>query len=566
MDNLGKRKKVQIASDDTLDAFNVKIKEIKIQEKEKIIQAKASSLGVPYINLSKFPISQDALKIISPEDAQKYKIICFFYGGQQIKLGAIDPFNEEVKKFVEQLKDKYYTKGFQVYLISEHSFEEAFKGYAKLPTIKEETGGVKITEEDLKKFSHLKTIADIQQQVKHLSVTELLDLILATAINFNASDIHIEAEKEDVKVRYRLDGILHDVLTLPKEDWHAFISRIKLVSHLKINVTDRPQDGSFTVYLNGEQIDIRVSTLPTAYGESVVIRILMFSRQSFTLEEVGLRGASYEVLKRGIQKPNGLILNTGPTGSGKTTTLYAILQSLNKEGTKIITVEDPVEYKMPGINQSQIDESKGYTFAKALRSLVRQDPDIIMVGEIRDFDTLDAAIQSALTGHLVLSTVHTNSAAATVPRLLSLGGKSFLLAPALNIIIGQRLVRRLCPHCRQERFLTPEEQEKIKEKFKHCSPEVKEKIDLDNLDKIKFYQAKGCEKCNNIGYKGRIGIFEVIEVDEEIKKLILSKESLSASELEKTAIRKGMITMFQDGVMKAAEAITSLEEVWRVVG
>ncbi len=434
-----------------------------------------------------------------------------------------------------------------------------------MPKIKTVKQIVQITKEDLAKFKEIKNFKQVTKSLKKVSLTEILNLLLSSAINIDASDIHIEAEKDDVKIRYRVDGTLHDAAVMDKNKWNILVSRIKLISGLKINISDKPQDGRFTISLDKDQIDIRVSTLPTVYGESVAIRILMFSRKSFTLTELGLREEIYSVLKKGINRPNGLIFNTGPTGSGKTSTLYAILNELNQENVKIITIEDPIEYRMSGINQSQVDEESGYNFAEAMRSLVRQDPDIIMVGETRDPKTADVAIQTALTGHLVLSTVHTNSAAGAIPRILSLGVKNFLLAPALNMIMGQRLVRKVCKVCREKSALDEKQKARIQKSFSSASDEIKNRIDLNKLDQPIFYKANKCDKCNNIGYKGRVGIFEVIDIDDEIKKAITDNINISEEDIKKMAREKHLITMEQDGILKAIEGITTIEEVFRVV-
>ncbi|NCF74891.1 MAG: hypothetical protein GWO87_00165 [Xanthomonadaceae bacterium] len=566
MSDIINRKKVQLASDEVKGNFKDKIKEIDVKEKEEFVKSDARDLNLAYINLFGFPISQDALKIIDKDKAEKYKVICFFYGSQQMRLGVVDPAKKEVQDFIVKIRDTFFNKKIIIYLISKHSFDTAFADYAKLPSKKIKDEGVKITEKDLNKFRNINNFQDISNEIKKISLTEILALLLGVAINVNASDVHIEAEKESVKIRFRIDGILHDATVLPKEKWKVLISRIKLLSGLKINVDDKPQDGRFTIFLDKEQIDIRVSTLPTAFGESVAIRILMFSHKMLTIQELGLSDESYKVLEKGINRPNGMILNTGPTGSGKTTTLYSILTKLNKEGIKIITIEDPIEYRLPGVNQSSVDSGSGYTFAKALRSLVRQDPDIIMVGEIRDLDTADTAIQSALTGHLVLSTVHTNSASGTIARLLSMGAKKFLLVPALNTIIAQRLVRRICPYCKEKVKIDDEAIKRIKNIFAKIPKKLQGKINIDKLDETDFYKGRGCDKCGNIGYKGRIGIFEIIDFDKDMKDLVLSDKDISESKIEELAVDKGMLTMAQDGILKAIQGVTTVEEVFRVAG
>jgi type II secretory ATPase GspE/PulE/Tfp pilus assembly ATPase PilB-like protein len=386
---------------------------------------------------------------------------------------------------------------------------------------------------------------------------------MAAAIKARSSDVHIEAEEKDIKIRFRIDGILHDAANIDTKLWPKIVTRVKLVSGLKINISDRPQDGRFTIFLSNEKIDVRVSTLPTAYGESVVMRLLMSSAVGLSFEDLGLRGRAFEILKMEVTKPNGMIITTGPTGSGKTTTLYAILNKLNDSGTKIITIEDPVEYKLEGINQSQIDHSKGYTFAHGLRNILRQDPDIVMVGEIRDLETAEVAINASLTGHLVISTLHTNDASGTIPRLLAMSVKPFLLAPAINAMIGQRLVRRICPNCKQKAELDNQTLSRVMKILSEIPENSGSRISDQALKKLQFYKGGGCEACQGIGYKGRIGIYEVMMMTKKIEDLILQSH---VSEFDMRAISKenGMITMIQDGLLKAADGITTVDEIFRV--
>jgi type II secretory ATPase GspE/PulE/Tfp pilus assembly ATPase PilB-like protein len=380
-------------------------------------------------------------------------------------------------------------------------------------------------------------------------------------LKLEASDVHVEAEEKGIVVRFRLDGILHDVAMLPVEAYKKLVARIKLVSALKININTTPQDGRFTIKNPDGDVDVRVSTMPTVFGESIVMRLLRQSRGGLSLDQIGLVGDAYEKLKHEIERPNGMIITTGPTGSGKTTTMYAVLQILNEPGVKIITLEDPVEYRMQGINQSQIDRSKDYTFAKGLRSILRQDPDIAMVGEIRDLETADIAIQAALTGHLILSTIHTNSASGAIPRFLSMGVKPFLLAPALNCVIGQRLVRLLCQKCKKKVTLSEEQKERVETALANLPQ--KQAAEIAQKEKI-FYTGGGCEACHGIGYKGRVGIYEIFIMSQVIEQLILTGQ-VSEFEIEKIAVQNGMVTMVQDGLMKALEGKTSVDEVFRVI-
>lgn len=541
------------------EKFEEKMQEIKIKEKEKVTEEQAQSLSLPYISLKGFPISPETISSISKKQSEDLKIICFFNNAGQIRVGAVDPKREEIKELLFQLEERFHGKT-MLYLISEESFKHAFKLYEAIPEIKKVSSGVTITAEELTKFrKELKSFKDLNEKIQKANITNIIAMIIASALENRASDIHIEAEEKDVKIRFRIDGILQDAATLDKTIWPKIISRIKVIAELKINIEDEPQDGRFTIFIEEGKTDVRVSTLPTAYGESAVMRLLKSTATSLQFEELGLKGRAGEKLEREIKRPNGMIITTGPTGSGKTTTLYAILNKLNKPEIKIITLEDPVEYKLEGINQSQIDYSKDYTFAKGLRSILRQDPDIVMVGEIRDLETAEIATQAALTGHLVISTIHTNSAAGAIPRFLSMGTKPFLLAPALNAIIGQRLVRKVCEKCKEEIKLDEKTLKRVKEILSKL-PEQEEK---PNLDKLKFYHGKGCDACNNIGYKGRVGIYEIMNMNPKIEKIILSGK-LSEYDIQEIAVKDGMVTMVQDGLLKALDGITTVEEVFRV--
>ncbi|TSC83922.1 MAG: Uncharacterized protein G01um101413_725 [Parcubacteria group bacterium Gr01-1014_13] len=543
---------------DAEEKFAKKIHEIDLKTKEGLVVKQASALGLQHIDLTGIPIAAEALRIIPEELARDKKIICFFSVGEDMRIGCVE-YNDEIKELAYQFGEKHHANA-QVYLISENSFTKAIKLYANLPNVKPVSKDINITDAELEKFkADVIDFRSLEKQFLDVSISDILTLIIASALKVNSSDIHVEAEENGIVVRYRIDGVLHDVASLPKEQWKKFVSRIKLLAALKINITDRPQDGRVTLKLSSSSLDVRVSTMPTIYGESVVMRILHSGSKGVTFDELGLRGDAYEKLKKEISRPNGMIITTGPTGSGKTTTMYAVLRTLNKPGVKIITLEDPVEIKMEGINQSQVDSSHDYTFAKGLRSLLRQDPDICMVGEIRDLETAEIAIQSALTGHLILSTIHTNSASGTIPRFLSMGVKPFLLAPALNSVIGQRLVRKICEHCQEE--YTPENMERIIKSLETLPEAEKKNVDLK---KLKFFRGKGCDQCSGLGYKGRVGIYEIFIMNKEIEQAILSSE-VSEYVIQELAVKGGMVTMVQDGLLKALDKITTAEEVFRVI-
>lgn len=553
---MDKNQKSKLVPEEKSKELAGKLAEIKLKEKEKEIKRESLISGFPYINLIGFPISTDALNLISFEEANKNQVVCFYRDEKEARLASPQP--AKLEEFAQKIQQEQKLK-IELYLTSEHSFDSALKLYANLPIVKPIVKGIEIREIDLLKFKdQMQSFRDLNQLVQKASITDRLNLLIASAIQSRASDIHIEAEEGGIKVRFRIDGALNDVAEISKEFWSQIVSRIKLLSGLKINVTDRPQDGRFTIFLANDKIDVRVSCLPTAYGESIVMRLLRSSATGLAFEDLGLRGGAYERLKKEIERPNGMILNTGPTGSGKTTTLYAILNKLNTPETKIITLEDPIEYRLKGINQSQVDYSKGYTFAKGLRSIMRQNPDIIMIGEIRDLETAEIAVQAALTGHLVVSTLHTNDAAGAIPRLLLMGVKPYLLAPSINAIIGQRLVRRICPDCKTEINLEPEVLERVRNILKEIPESVKVEI-----KELKFYQGRGCSECQGIGYRGQIGIFEILLMSPEIEKLILTGQ-VSEYQMRDLAKAQGMVAMVQDGILKALDGITTIEEVFRV--
>lgn len=538
-----------------------KQKEVKNKVIEKSVEKAAAGLGLPYIQLLGTPISQEALKLVPEVRARELKAACFFYDGKHIRIAAINP-TDEVKALKDQLAAEYFSET-KIYLVSEHNMDYLLSCYKNLPKVKKIIKGVEISQEELNKYQNqFSSFKELDEKINSSSTTEIITMLIASAIQLNASDIHIEREARDIKVRFRVDGVLHDAVILKEEAWSKVISRLKLLTGVKINIANKPQDGRMTIFLSGDQLDIRASFLPTSYGESVVMRILQFSTVSLDFEQLGLDGDAYERLKRQIARPNGMIVTTGPTGSGKTTTLYAALRKLNQPEVKIITVEDPIEYQLEGINQSQVSEN--YTFAKALRSIVRQDPDVIMVGEIRDLETADVAIQAALTGHLVLSTIHTNDAAGAVPRFLSLGVKPFLLAPAINAMMGQRLVRKICENCKEEDKLDKAALARVVDVLSKIKEEFRKDIDLSKDGaNLKFYHGKGCEKCQGLGYKGRLGIFEIVVMSEELEKLIL-KTNISEYDMREYARQKGYLTMAQDGLLKALRGATSVEEVFRV--
>jgi len=416
----------------------------------------------------------------------------------------------------------------------------------------------------------IEDIADFREKIEkslQSPITELLEIILGGGIALRSSDLHFDPQKKEIRIRLRIDGILQEVLSFDLTIYESLLSRIKFLSKIKLNITDRPQAGRFTILADSsdkslakESIEIRSSTLPTEYGESIVLRILD-PKRVMELENLGLRKDLLSLFEKEIKKPNGMIIITGPTGSGKTTTLYAFLKKIQGPGIKIITIEDPIEYHLERISQTQVNPTKGYDFASGLKSIMRQDPDVILVGEIRDLQTSEIAIQAALTGHLVFTTLHTNDAAGTIARLVSLGANPVNIGPAINLAIAQRLVRKICKKCGEFKKATPSELKKIKEGLKNIPKEV----ELPKIwDGVKTPKAKGCKYCNFTGYRDRVGIFEAFLIDDEIEKFILANPLIAA--LRKKAIERGMLTIKQDGLIKVLEGLTTLEEVERIAG
>jgi type IV pilus assembly protein PilB len=536
--------------------------EKKLTDEIKLRQLYAYILGVPFVDLSKEIVPADILQIIPEPIAKKYKIVAFEKNEQDLKVAMLNPEDIQTIDFIRK------KTGLKIItcLTSEDSINVILKQYVK--SLKAEFGDI------IEKNSSEVTgdeKEDLEKVAQGLPIIRIVDTLIKHAILQGASDIHIEPDEKEVRVRYRIDGILHDAMTLPKQVKQGIIARIKVLSNLKLDEHRVPQDGRFKIEKDDLKISFRVSILPIFDGEKIVMRLLNETSKGLTLEKMGLTGSALEIIHRQIKKPNGMILVTGPTGSGKTTTLYTIMDILNTPEVNISTVEDPVEYRMPKVNQTQIYTKVGLTFAAGLRALLRQDPDIIMVGEIRDQETLEMAIHAALTGHLVLSTLHTNSAAATLPRIIDMGAEPFMVASTANVIVAQRLVRKLCPDCKKEYNITSKELKALNENYDMKA--ILENIKKNELavgvidkkttwDDIKLYKAVGCEQCNNEGYKGRSGIYEVLEVDDEIEKMISQK--VPTEEMEKKAQEKGMLTMVEDGFMKAISGITSVEEILRV--
>jgi type II secretory ATPase GspE/PulE/Tfp pilus assembly ATPase PilB-like protein len=543
-------------------AFHKKQASIAIQDEERMVEARADMLGLLYDNLFGKPISSEALTLIKPADAIRLRLVCFYFDGTNIRFATTDPDRPEIEEMIERISKTTYTDP-KLYLVSDRSLDFCLELYSTLPNVRKIIRGVEIKEDDLLKLEvDIKNYKSIAARVQTVNISEIIITLLAGSLKLGASDIHIEAEEKAIAVRYRIDGVLYDVARFDKGQWKKIISRLKLLARVKLNIDDKPQDGRYSIFLRDEKIEVRVSFLPTAFGESVVMRLLKASSIGVPFEELGIQPRAFEILSREIRKPNGMILTTGPTGSGKTTTLYAVLKKLNTKDIKIITLEDPIEYQLEGISQSQVDASKDYTFAKGLRSILRQDPDIVMVGEIRDLETAEISIQASLTGHLVLSTLHTNDSSGVIPRLIDMGVRPYFLSPSINAIIGQRLVRKLCPDCRVEHVLSSADRELLGKILSVISP--KANIDVPVHLPTLYQAGPGCKTCGEIGYKGRIGIYEIFTMTDSIKSLVT--EEAAAFKILQQAMEEGMITMLQDGALKALQGVTSLQEVYRVIG
>lgn len=548
-----------------------KLAELRRNEEEELAQILAQKYGIDYINLTGTSINTDALRLIPEVDSREGNVIAWSVVGKRLSIAALSPESDKTRAVLQNLVDHGYN--LVTYICSRQSLEKAWERYKDISFASETKGGsLDISSEEIEQFiGQVHSMAEIKAAIsdtlsmkKSYRISRLLVIIMAGALSVGSSDIHIEPEEAFSRIRYRLDGVLQDVIEFDTETYNLILSRVKLLSNLKLNVKDNAQDGRFSVKIYQEDIEIRTSVLPGAYGESIVLRVLNPKSLSVSLEEMGIPKNLFDILMREIDKPQGMILTTGPTGSGKTTTLYSFLHKVQSPEIKIITIEDPIEYHLPGITQTQVDVKKGYTFDNGLRSALRQDPDVIMVGEIRDQETASTAIEASLTGHLVFSTLHTNSAAGAFTRLMDLGVNPRILPSAVMVAIAQRLVRRLCPTCKKRVAIPPHHKLQIDQIINSI---VNKSVDNDlarnALDTNFMYEADGCSACNHTGYKGRVGIFEAILADNAIEQLV--REMPSEREIEAAAAPQGIMTMRQDGILKVLKGVTSLTELQRVV-
>ena len=547
-------------------AIEEQLVKIKRDSEERDTKRKAEELGLDYLDLSTKMVTNEALETLSKKDAEAAQIVPVELKGQGLVIAIVNPKNNKTQETLSSLKGKGFN--LTLYLSSHSSIKEAQKNYDTLPKKQRDiTGEFNVEEKNLeelaKKLINLEVITkEIQDfNLNQKPIGNVLEVILAGAVTTKSSDVHFEPGIDNIKIRYRIDGILNTIVEdFPLSSYKSLLSRIKLLTGLKIDVGGRAQDGRFSIVFGDKDVELRVSIVPSEHGETVVMRVLDPDAINISLEGLGLRKDDLEIVMSEIKEPNGMILNTGPTGSGKTTTLYSFLKQRYSSEIKIITIEDPIEYNIDGMEQTQVNEERGYTFSNGLSAIMRQDPDVILVGEIRDSETANTAIQAALTGHLVFSTVHANEAAGSIPRLLDLNIKPTSIGPALNMIMAQRLVRKLCESCKKQ----TEVDDEMRVKIAHLLSALPERVDKVSYQTPTFFEEVGCEKCNQTGYKGRIGIFELLQVKQEIESLI--EKQASETELQEFALKQGMVTMQQDGLLKVLTGITTLEEIRAATG
>ncbi len=548
------------------DKQNKRIEEMRKLEEEDVSKILANRYGLNYVDLGPVPINSDALKLVSEENARLGNLAVFDMVAKRIQVAVLSPKNEKTEAIIKMLEtDGYFPT---MHMVSKASLEKAWGRYKDISYASEsKAGSFDISNEHVVELtSKIKVVQDVRDMTAELNgikqayrISKIMEIMLAGSLALGASDIHIEPEETEVRMRFRLDGVLIDIINFDIPTYSLILSRIKLLSGLKLNIKSEAQDGRFAVKVKDSEIQIRTSVLPGAYNESIVMRLLNPKSIAVPLESLGIEPRTLSVLLEQIQKPNGMLLITGPTGSGKTTTLYAFMKKINSQDIKIITIEDPIEYHLGGVVQTQVEDDKGYTFLSGLRAALRQDPDVIMVGEIRDSETAGTAINAALTGHLVFSTLHTNSAVGAFPRLIDLGINPQVITSAVNVVMAQRLIRKLCTECKQERITNDKEKKIIEETLSS----VDDKTYLEGTQSEKVWEAKGCEKCNGTGYKGRVAICEAVLATKEVGEAITNNPS---EESVKQASRsQNILDMKQDGVLKILRGISTFDELGRVI-
>ncbi|MBI4092870.1 MAG: Flp pilus assembly complex ATPase component TadA [Candidatus Kerfeldbacteria bacterium] len=526
---------------------------------EDLVREKSKLYNIPYIDLFGRVVRAEILNVVSKELAENYHMVAFNKSENELSVAMVDPSNFRALEAIEFIARKNHFR-IKYYLTSQSSLKYIIRQYESLSAEVEEALKGAEQESELQKSMLKVEEKGLEEVVKTAPVSKMVSVILRHAVEGKASDVHIEPVGDETRVRFRIDGILHTSLVLPRNVHQAIVARVKVLSNLKIDETRIPQDGRFRMVIEGHDIDYRISTLPLVNNEKVVMRILDTSENLTNLDVLGFDGKTMQAMKENVKKSHGMFLSTGPTGSGKSTTLYALLDILNEESVNIVTLEDPVEYFMRGINQSQVNPEVGLTFAAGLRSILRQDPDIVMVGEIRDNETAELAVHAALTGHIVFSTLHTNDAFGAIPRLIDMKIEPFLIASSLNVVMAQRLVRRVCHHCIKEAKIPELLEKEVWQEItnvgeKNVPPGIK-------LTKpLRFFQGQGCVRCENSGYKGRIAIAEVLTVTPEVKRIIVSGGNI-VDNLREEFKHQGMFSMRQDGIFKALRGFTTVEEVW----
>ncbi|MBI5530059.1 MAG: type II/IV secretion system protein [Candidatus Doudnabacteria bacterium] len=539
--------------------------EKKVLNEAKLLQIKSALLGVPVLDLTTQQIAQDVLNLVPEPIAHRHQVISFAKTKDDLSLAMTDPEDIQTKEFIQ----KKTGLNIKTFLIGKTSLDFGLSKYHS--SLEKEIKHLFTPEsKPLVSSPEGESSADdsLKKMAEEIPVIRVVDTLLEYAVFEKASDIHIEPQESSVVVRYRIDGVLHDVMTLPKVIQAAIVARIKVLSNLKIDEHRLPQDGRFKIEKDGYKFSLRVSTIPIFDGEKVVIRLLDESAKAMTLEELGFEQASLDTISRNIKKPHGMLLVTGPTGSGKSTTLYTVLSMLNTKSVNISTIEDPVEYRIVGANQMQVNPKIGLTFDIGLRALLRQDPNIIMIGEIRDRETAEEAVHAAMTGHIVFSTLHTNSSAAALPRLLDIGVEPYLIASTVNAVLAQRLVRVICKDCQAEMKIDDAVIDSLSKQF-HMDKllpilirEGQVPAKTKTLKDLKFYKGQGCDKCGHTGYKGRMGLHEILEVTHTVAQMIMAHKS--AQEIQEQGEKEGMVLMWEDGFIKALKGITTIEEIVRV--
>jgi type IV pilus assembly protein PilB len=545
-----------------IETPNLPLEKILVDEKlikeEELLQIKSEIFNLPAISLEDAEVFQEVINLMPQKVAENYQAVIFERQNNIIKIGLVNPGDFLAHEAVDFLAKGQGLKA-QYFVISYSDFNRFLSKYGETRELKKALASAQEKFEVKEKKGEKATAQSLEAMIKAAPVAKIASVVVKNAVEGKASDIHIEPGRKESRIRYRVDGMLHTSLTLPHYLHMALVSRIKVLANLKLDETRIPQDGRIRMEFDGRDVDLRVSVLPMLNSEKVVIRVLDTSAGIPTLEELGFSDYHIEILKRSISKPFGVMLLTGPTGSGKTTTLYSILNMIKTETSNITTLEDPIEYYVAGVNQSQINTEVGFSFASGLRALLRQDPNVIMVGEIRDTETAELVVHAGLTGHMVFSTLHTNSAWGGIPRLIDMKVEPFLLSSTLNLVIAQRLVRKICPDCKREEKLPPALLEKVKNEIKAIPDEY-----LGTAgDNLKFYHGAGCEECNNSGYIGRTIIGEMLEIGTEMRDII-SKEDFSSEIVKEQLKKQKYVTLFQDGLVKAVKGLTSIDEIMRV--